>query len=93
MRLPGLCPGLDLCNFLLLLSIERQFTLFPGVRVPQPPATAGPARRAPGQGQALGLTAFPAPRGRRGLRGPGQPAGLARASAMRSTLEAAGAAP
>lgn len=40
----------------------------------------------------LGLPALPAPRGRSGLRGQGQPAGLSRASAMRSTLGAGGAA-
>ena len=93
MRLPGAwSPNLDLCNFLLLPFIERQFTLFPGVRVPQRPATAGLARRA-GRGAGPGLPALPDPRGRRGLRDPGQPAGLSRASAMRSTLEAGGAAP
>jgi hypothetical protein len=45
MRLSGLCPGLDLCNFPPSLFIERQFTLFPGVRVPQPPAAAESAPR------------------------------------------------
>ena len=42
MRLPDPVPGPGFVQFfLLLLFIERQFTLFPGVRVPQPPATAG----------------------------------------------------
>jgi len=57
------------------------------------PATAGALRAARSAGAGLGLPLFLAPGARSGLRGPGQPAGLSRASAMRSTLEAGGAGP
>jgi len=52
-------------------------------------AAAGAVR---GGGQALPGPWFPAARGRGGLRGPGRPAGPS-PQAMRSSLEAGGAAP
>ena len=54
-----------------------------------PPAGLCRAR----QGQAPGLPAVPDPRGRRGLRDPGQARRAVARSVMRSTLEAGGAAP
>ena len=54
---------------------------------------AGLLAPVPGRGQARGLPAFPAPRGRSGLRGQGRPARAVARRAMRSTLEAGGAAP
>lgn len=84
------CAQSDLHVILPFLpEIEHLFMMFPGARYPQTLATADRAPR----GAGLGLPALPAPRGRSGLRGPGQPAGLSRASAMRSTLETGGAAP
>ena len=73
---------------MLLLTIERQFTSFPGARLVRGPVDTG--RAAPWAGQA-GACPYFLPEGPQ--RSPGSRPAAGRRAAVRSSLEAGGAAP